>query len=52
MAIISMKVRSKYGLKAVDTYVILDPESIVAFCSEDLMRHLGTRRKNSQDHSQ
>ena len=48
MAIIPVKVRSKNGLKAVDTYAFLDPSSSVTFCSEDLMHHLGAGGKTAK----
>ena len=51
MAIITVKVRSKHGLKAIDIYAYLDPGSSVTFCSEDLMHHLGTG-ENNQDSSE
>lgn len=48
MAIIPVKVRAKNGLKAVETYAFLDPGSSVTFCSESLMRRLGTGGKTAK----
>ena len=48
IAIIPVHVRSKNGLKTVDTYAFLDPGSSVTFCSGDLMHRFGAGGKTAK----
>ncbi|XP_074649022.1 uncharacterized protein LOC141904335 [Tubulanus polymorphus] len=45
MAIIPVRLRLKGGIKEIETYCFLDPDSSISFCRTDLVEELGASKK-------